>query len=144
MCIRDRPTAWATVTKAFHRPGPCAEDFEAINCLRDFAREVRTFIDVRAKDRNKPFFLYLPLTSPHTPIVPAKSWQGKSDIGKYGDFLMETDWVVGQVLEALDRNKLAKDTIVIFTADNGCSPAAKIPNLIEPVSYTHLTLPTKA
>ena len=44
---------------------------------------------------------------------------------------METDWVVGQVLEALDRNKLAKDTIVIFTADNGCSPAAKIPNLIE-------------
>ena len=127
----DKPTAWATVTKAFHRPGPCAENFEAINCLRDFAREAGTFIDARAKERNKPFFLYLPLTSPHTPIVPAKRWQGKSDIGKYGDFLMETDWVVGQVLEALDRNKLAKDTIVIFTADNGCSPAAKIPNLIK-------------
>ena len=127
----DKPTAWATVTKAFHRPGPCAENFEAINCLRDFAREAGTFIDARAKDRKKPFFLYLPLTSPHTPIVPAKRWQGKSDIGKYGDFLMETDWVVGQVLEALDRNKLAKDTIVIFTADNGCSPAAKIPNLIK-------------
>ena len=44
---------------------------------------------------------------------------------------METDWVVGQVLEALDRNELAKNTIVIFTADNGCSPAAKIPNLVE-------------
>ena len=44
---------------------------------------------------------------------------------------MDTDWVVGQVLEALDRNKLAEDTIVIFTADNGCSPAAKIPNLIK-------------
>ena len=126
----DKPTAWATVTKAFHRPGPCAEDFEAINCLRDFAREAGAFIDARAKERDKPFFLYLPLSSPHTPIVPSKPWQGKSDIGKYGDFLMETDWVVGEVLQALDRHRLAKDTIVIFATDNGCSPAAKIPALV--------------
>jgi len=126
----DKPTAWATVTKAFHRPGPCAEDFEAINCLRDFAREAGSFIDARGKERDKPFFLYLSLSSPHTPIVPSKPWQGKSDIGKYGDFLMETDWVVGQVLHALDRNRLAKDTIVIFATDNGCSPAAEIPELV--------------
>ncbi|MFP6872659.1 MAG: arylsulfatase [Verrucomicrobiales bacterium] len=127
----DKPTAWANTTKAFHRPGPAAEDFEAINCLRDFAREARSFIDTRAKDPDKPFFLYLPLTSPHTPIVPSRKWQGKSSLGKYGDFLMETDWVVGEVLAALDQHKLTKDTIVIFTADNGCSPAAKIPDLVK-------------
>ncbi len=127
----DKPTEWATVTKAFHRPGPSGENFEAINCLRDFAQEASQFIDSRAKAKNKPFFLYLPLTSPHTPIVPAKRWQGKSGIGTYGDFLMETDWVVGEVLKAVDRNNIAKNTIIIFTADNGCSPQAKIPDLIK-------------
>ena len=126
----DKPTEWATVTKAFHRPGPSGEKFEAIDCLTDFAREASQYIDARAKAKGKPFFLYLPLTSPHTPIVPAKRWQGKSGLGSYGDFLMETDWVVGEVLKALDRNKLAENTMVIFTADNGCSPQAKIPNLI--------------
>ena len=127
----DKPTEWATVTKAFHRPGPSGEKFEAIDCLRDFAREANQYIDARAKAKGKPFFLYLPLTSPHTPIVPAKRWQGKSGLGSYGDFLMETDWVVGEVLKALDRNKLVENTMVIFTADNGCSPQAKIPSLIK-------------
>ena len=127
----DKPTEWATVTKAFHRPGPSGEKFEAIDCLRDFGREASQYIDARAKAKGKPFFLYLPLTSPHTPIVPAKRWQGKSGLGSYGDFLMETDWVVGEVLKALDRNKLVENTMVIFTADNGCSPQAKIPSLIK-------------
>lgn len=127
----DKATEWATVTKAFHRPGPSGENFEAINCLRDFARETNKFIDARSKVKNKPFFLYLPLTSPHTPIVPAKIWQGKSGMGSYGDFLMETDWVVGEVLKAVDRNNLAENTMIIFTADNGCSPQAKIPSLIK-------------
>ncbi len=127
----DKPTAWANVTKAFHRSGPSAEDFEAVHCLTDFAREARKFIDARAKEPEKPFFLYLPLTSPHTPIVPSKKWQGKSKFGKYGDFLMESDWVLGEALDALDKNGLAENTIVIFTADNGCSPAAKIPNLVK-------------
>jgi arylsulfatase A len=86
------------------------------------------FID-RAAPKDEPFFLYLPLTSPHTPIVPSKDWQGKSPIGKYGDFLMETDWVVGEVLAALEKHGVADETLVIFTTDNGCSPAAKIPDL---------------
>ncbi|MED5278774.1 MAG: arylsulfatase, partial [Verrucomicrobiota bacterium] len=127
----DKPTEWATVTKAFHRPGPSGKNFEAIDCLRDFAREASQYIDARAKAKGKQFFLYLPLTSPHTPIVPAKRWQGKSGLGSYGDFLMETDWVVGEVLKTLDRNKLVENTMVIFTADNGCSPQAKIPSLIK-------------
>ena len=126
----DKPTGWANTTKAFHRPGPAAEDFEAINCLTDFARESRAYIAARAKS-DTAFFLYLPLTSPHTPIVPSKKWQGKSGLSKYGDFLMETDWVVGEVLSELDKQKLTDNTIVIFTADNGCSPQAKMPDLIK-------------
>jgi len=121
----------ATVTKAFHRSGPSGKDFEAINCLRDFAREARSFIAGSSHKKDKPFFLYLPLTSPHTPIVPAKRFQGKSSLGKYGDFVMETDWVVGQVLAELDRQKVEGETLVIFTTDNGCSPAAGIPNLVK-------------
>ena len=117
-----------TVTKAFFRPGAAADDFEAVDCLKVFAEKSVAFID-RAAPGDQPFFLYLPLTSPHTPIVPSEEWQGKSPIGKYGDFLMETDWVVGEVLGALEKHGVADDTLVIFTTDNGCSPAAKIAEL---------------
>ncbi len=121
----------ATVTKAFHRDGAASVDFEAVDCLTQWAEHSVAYINERAQAKERqPFFLYLPLTSPHTPIVPSKAWQGKSGFGSYGDFLMETDWVVGEVLQALDRNNLTKDTLVIFTADNGCSPAAKIPQLV--------------
>ena len=72
----------------------------------------------------KPFFLYLPLTSPHTPILPAPEWKGRSGLGDYADFVLQTDAVVGDVLAALAAQGLADDTLVIFTADNGCSPQA--------------------
>jgi arylsulfatase A-like enzyme len=130
----DRAAKIPTVTKAFKRKGAATEDFEAVNCLRDFAEKSVDYIDERAQ-HNKPFFLYLPLTSPHTPIIPSEKWKGKSPIGNYGDFLMETDWVVGQVLKALDENGLNENTLVIFSTDNGCSPAAKIPALIEKGHY---------
>lgn len=123
-------TAPGTVTKAFSRKGAAAVDFEANQCLTDFAAQSVAYINQHAKEK-KPFFLYLPLTSPHTPIVPSKNWIGKSSIGKYGDFLMETDWVVGEVLQALEKNNLTDNTLVIFTTDNGCSPAAKIDNLVK-------------
>ncbi|MBL9212115.1 MAG: arylsulfatase [Opitutaceae bacterium] len=76
-----------------------------------------------------PFFLYVPLTSPHTPILPTPEWQGKSGLGAYGDFVLQTDAVVGEILAALERHGLAGNTLVIFTADNGCSPAADTPGL---------------
>ena len=133
----EKATKPGTVTKAFktpRRPGAAAEDFEAEDCLRDFAEKATAFIDLNMASvdsaKPPPFFLYLPLTSPHTPIVPSKEWQGKSSIGDYGDFLMETDWVVGEILKKLDHYKIADETLVIFTTDNGCSPAAKIPDLI--------------
>jgi arylsulfatase A-like enzyme len=72
----------------------------------------------------KPFFLYLPLTSPHTPILPSPEWKGRSGLGDYADFVLQTDALVGDVLAALGAQGLAEDTLVIFTADNGCSPQA--------------------
>ena len=117
----DKPVAMPTVTKRFHRPGPAAADFEAERCLRDFAREARACIRRSGKGK---FFLYLPLTSPHTPVVPSEAWKGKSGIGDYGDFLMETDWVVGEVLAELESAGIARDTLLIFTSDNGFAPAA--------------------
>jgi arylsulfatase A-like enzyme len=64
----------------------------------------------------------MPLTSPHTPLVPTKEWQGKSGLGDYGDFVMETDWAVGEVLAELDRSGAGENTLVLLSSDNGCAP----------------------
>ena len=106
------------------------EHDEEINMLPRLQREAVKYIDSRA-EQEEPFFLYLPLGSPHTPIVPSKEWQGKSGLGDYGDFVMQTDACLGAVTEALERNGLADNTLVIFTSDNGCSKAAGIPKLAE-------------
>jgi arylsulfatase A-like enzyme len=66
-----------------------------------------------------PFFLYFPLTAPHTPIVPTRRFRGRSDAGEYGDYVCEVDWAVGEVLDALDRRGIADETLVVFTSDNG-------------------------
>ena len=121
----DHFTQALTTTKKWLRSGPAAADFEAVDVLPTFTRKAVEFIEAQAKTEN-PFLLYLPLAPPHTPIVPSKDWLKKSKIGKYGDFVMETDWAVGQVLDALENAGIADDTLVIMTADNGCSKAADI------------------
>ena len=79
--------------------------------------------------KNQPFFLYLSLTSPHTPIAPSKEFQGKSGISAYADFIIETDWVVGHIMNALDQAGVAKNTLVIFSTDNGTSGVADFKKL---------------
>ena len=83
----------------------------------------------KAAGDGKPFFLYLALASPHTPILPTSPFQGRSRTNPYGDFMMQVDDTVGQLLDALDRLGLASNTLVVFTADNGCSPAANLEEL---------------
>lgn len=102
---------------------------DVTNMLPRLAEQSVAYIDSRAQ-ADQPFFLYLPLSSPHTPIVPTKQWQGKSGINKYADFVMQTDDVVGQVTSALQRHKLTDNTLVIFTSDNGTSRAAKFDELL--------------
>ncbi len=103
---------------------------DVVNMLPRLTEKSVEYIDSRA-DSKEPFFLYIPLGSPHTPIVPSADWQGKSGLGDYGDFVMQTDHVVGEVSKALERNGLADNTLVIFTSDNGCSKAADIKGLAE-------------
>ena len=102
------------------------ENIEPISMLPRLGQRAVSYIGERAADAKagKPFFLYLPLTSPHLPILPTLEWQGKSGLGAYGDFVMQTDAVVGDVLAALEKHGVADNTLVIFTADNGCSPQA--------------------
>ena len=101
---------------------------DPIHMLPRLTRESVKYIESR-KDKKKPFFLYVPLGSPHTPILPTKKWQGKSGLGAYGDFVMETDHVMGEIRKALKATDQDKNTLVIFTSDNGCSKAAGIPEL---------------
>lgn len=70
---------------------------------------------------SQPFFLYFALTSPHEPVSPSAAFRGRSGIAPIADFLMETDWSVGELLRAVDEAGITRDTLVIFTADNGHS-----------------------
>lgn len=71
------------------------------------------------KNKAKPFFLYLAHSMPHVPLYVSDKFKGKSEQGLHGDVLMEIDWSVGEVLQALKRNGLDDNTLVIFTSDNG-------------------------
>ena len=104
------------------------EHDEEIHMLPRLTRKAVEYIDSRA-GHQAPFFLYLPLGSPHTPILPTAEWQGRSKLGKYGDFVMQTDHALGEVMAALRRNGMESNTLLIFSSDNGCSKAAGIPEL---------------
>lgn len=103
----------------FWRPGPIAPGFKVEDCLPHLTRKALAVLKERAKEPAKPFFLYFPLTGPHTPWLPTADWRGKSKAGDYGDFAAQVDDVLGQVLRALEENGQAKNTLVIFTSDNG-------------------------
>ncbi|MCX8230141.1 MAG: sulfatase-like hydrolase/transferase [Planctomycetota bacterium] len=110
------------------RAGPMRPGWSLEAVLPELTRKSVKFIQEQSAV-HKPFFLYLPLTSPHTPINPAEEFQGKSGVSKYADFLLQTDWSVGQVLQALEDCGIAENTLVIFTGDNGTSPKADFESL---------------
>jgi arylsulfatase A len=76
-------------------------------------------VDFIARNRTKPFFLYVAHSMPHVPLFVSEKFKGKSEQGLYGDVIMEIDWSVGQILSALKRFDLADNTLVLFTSDNG-------------------------
>lgn len=130
--IKDRlPTEVATTEKTFLRKGPAGEKFEAIDVQGGIFDHTIAYIGERAaaSREGKPFFAYVPLAAPHTPIVPSAEFQGSSGISPYADFVKQVDADMGRLLEALKRHEIDMDTLVIFTSDNGCSPAANIPEL---------------
>ncbi len=121
----NRTVGLPTETKPktmFGHPGPMLPGWKLVDILPTLTQQAVDYIRDAAKQPRRPFFLYFPLTAPHTPIVPAAQFQGKSDAGLYGDFVHQVDWTVGQVINALEETGLARNTLVIFTSDNG-SPA---------------------
>ena len=102
---------------------------DEINMLPRLERKAVEYIEDRAKNPDQPFFLYVPFGSPHTPILPTKEWQGKSGINAYADFVMQTDAAFGSIVQALDDHGFSKNTLVIFSSDNGCSKAARFSEL---------------
>jgi arylsulfatase A-like enzyme len=113
------------------RLGPGVPGFTTEAVLPTLTKKVVDVIGKHAADAKsgKPFFIYLPLNAPHTPIAPTPEWQGKSGLNPYGDYVMETDWAIGRVMEALKKNGIADNTLLILTSDNGCSPQAKFDEL---------------
>ena len=102
----------------FNRPGPMLPGWKLVNILPELTGRAVKRVEDAAKT-GQPFFLYFTLTSPHYPVVPAPEFRGMSKAGEYGDFVVQTDWTVGQVLAALARSGVADNTLVIFTSDNG-------------------------
>jgi arylsulfatase A len=119
-------------TERYTRKGPAAPGFTGYEVLPTLTQKTTAYIAEKAADAKagKPFFIYLPLASPHTPILPNPEWRGKSGLNQYGDFVMETDDAVGRILKSLDDNGLTENTVIIFTSDNGCSPSADYPALL--------------
>lgn len=113
---------WSPIQGEFWREGGIAPGLALKDVLPRFTDEALEFIatqaGTRAEDR-KPFLLYFAPTGPHTPWLPSPEFVGKSGAGMYGDFAMMVDAEIGRILAALDRGGLAKDTVVLFTSDNG-------------------------
>ncbi len=126
----DRDLAMFAGKPGRTRKGPGAPGFEAADVLPQLRDRAVAYIADQER-KKKPFFLYMPLTTPHTPVAPSKDWAGKSKLNAYADFVMETDAVVGDVLAALKKSGVEDDTLVIFTSDNGCSPQADFPALLK-------------
>lgn len=98
-----------------------APDFTDNMCLTRFTEKAIDWIKQKAPEakQGKPFFLYLPYTSPHYPVCPLPEFQGKGQAGAYGEFIIETDHHVGQILSFLKTQGLDENTLVVFTSDNG-------------------------
>ncbi|MEX2578925.1 MAG: arylsulfatase [Verrucomicrobiales bacterium] len=98
-------------------PIEVAPDFVDSECLTRFTDKTLEWLENRKSEN--PFFVYLPYTSPHKPVIPIERFRGQSQAGAYGDFMIETDWHIGRILDWLDEKGLAENTLVVFSSDNG-------------------------
>lgn len=115
------------------RKGPKEAKFDDVQTLPLITQKTIEYIQNQKADT--PFFAYVSLTSPHTPIVPTSEWKGKSGIGDYGDFVIHTDAIIGEIVDALDASGLGDNTIVIVTSDNGTSKWCGTAKLLEQDHY---------
>ena len=108
--------------------GPAVNDWDFRAVLAEYSKRCSHYLRERAEQK-RPFFLYVPLPSPHTPIAPHEDFRGTSKISEYADFLIQTDTTIGTLMSELKDSEQADNTVVIFTCDNGTSPKADFPRL---------------
>ncbi len=101
--------------------GPALTDWKLEGILPALGDRAVSFIEREAKTP-EPFLLFLPFTTPHTPLAVNEEWRDKSGLNRFADLVMETDAVIGRVLDALGKSGTADNTLVVFTSDNGCAP----------------------
>lgn len=102
------------------RRGEISRSFRIEKCLDEIVNEGLGFIEkCHVSAPGKPFFLYLPLTGPHTPWMPSREFRDKSDLGTYGDFVLNIDDVAGRIAGLLEKLSIDENTLVIFSSDNG-------------------------
>ena len=85
----------------------------------EYGPQIEKALDFISRNRSKPFFLYVAHSMPHVPLFVSDKFKGKSKQGLYGDVIMEIDWSVGQILSALRKHRIDRNTLVLFTSDNG-------------------------
>lgn len=102
----------------FYRQGEISSDFKHVDCLSHLLGKANEFIRTQSQTE-QPFFLYFPMPAPHKPVIPMASFQGKTELGSYGDFVAQVDWTIGEVLKTLDETNAADNTLIIVTSDNG-------------------------
>ena len=115
--------------KRMMRSGEIGADLVPEDVLPECTRRACSFIRENGATDN-PYFLYFPLSAPHTPILP-EQFKGRSGTNEYGDFCLMVDWCVGEVLKAVEATEGSENTIVVFSSDNGCSPMADFAELAE-------------
>lgn len=106
------------VSGAFYRKGDMADDFNHKACLFHFTQKSEEFIADASKS-DQPYFLYFPLTAPHSPWLLEEGFEGRSEAGVYGDFVTMVDETVRRIYEAVEKSGEADNTLIIFTSDNG-------------------------
>jgi arylsulfatase A len=116
-------------TPGFHRPGAAGPSFRPERVLDHFVQRAVGVI-ARRSGTETPFFLYLPLAAPHTPMLPTGEFVGRTTLGPYGDFVAQTDAAIGTVLAALETAGVADRTLVLVASDNGPAPAGGIADLV--------------
>ena len=114
----------------WYRKGPIGPDFKIDEVLPHLFEKSVAYVKERAK-KKKPFFLYLPLPAPHTPIVPVPPYKGASKMNPYADFMMQVDGHMGELFAAIKEAGVDENTLVFFTSDNGCSNQANFEKLAE-------------
>ena len=121
--IEDHPGEGVTnpQTQGMHwRKGAAARDWRFDECLSTIAKKADAWLEIQAaQGQEKPFFLYYAVPAPHAPWATASEFKGRSGAGQYGDYVMNVDAIVGQVMITLEKLKLKDNTLLFFSSDNG-------------------------